>query len=154
MQVRVQKKGKSVWKSRYVGNVSVTQPRHQSWRLGNKRVYRASGEAQDLCCLYKGIRTPFLTHAFFFLYSSILSRSSSSAQAFAFSSHKGPPKMSGSGAGGKWMTSTVREKDIKKLRGAGIWPRESATVFRRRDKSSLLRNPMRWWYSFLILSAG
>ena len=27
--------------------------------------------------------------------------------------------MSGSGAGGKWMASTVREKDIKKLREAG-----------------------------------
>ena len=44
----------------------VTQPRHQSRCLGNKRVYRASGEAQDPCCLYKGIRTPFRTHTFFF----------------------------------------------------------------------------------------
>jgi hypothetical protein len=46
--------------------VWVTQPRHQSRRLGNKRVYQASGEAQNPCCLYKGIRTPIRTHAFFF----------------------------------------------------------------------------------------
>ena len=44
----------------------VTQPRHQLRRLGNKRFYQASGEAQNPCCLYKGIRTPFRTHAFFF----------------------------------------------------------------------------------------
>ena len=46
--------------------VWVTQPRHQLRRLGNKWFYQASGEAQNPCCLYKGIRTPFRTHAFFF----------------------------------------------------------------------------------------
>ena len=39
-------------------------------------------------------------------------------------------------------------------RGLGIWPRKSATVSRRRDRSSLLRNPTRGLYSSLILSAG
>ena len=29
-----------------------------TWRLGNKQVCRASGEAQDPCCLYKEIRIP------------------------------------------------------------------------------------------------
>ena len=61
----------------------------------------------------------WVTHAFFFLCSSIPSRSSPSTQAFAFSIQKGLPKMSGSGTGGKWMACTVREKDIKKLWEAG-----------------------------------
>ena len=47
----------------------VTQPRHQLRRLGNKRFYQASGETQNPCCLYKGIRTPFRTHAFFPIHS-------------------------------------------------------------------------------------
>ena len=46
--------------------VWVTQPRHQLRCLGNKRFYQASGEAQNPCCLYKGVRTPFRTHAFYF----------------------------------------------------------------------------------------
>ena len=37
-------------------------------RLGNKRVYRASGEALDPCRLYKEIRNPLFTHAFFFCF--------------------------------------------------------------------------------------
>ena len=109
--------------------VWVAQPCHQSWCLENKQIYRASGEAQDPRCLYKGIRTPFFTHALFFLYSSIPFRSSPSAQAFVFSAHKGFPKMSGSEGGGKWMAFTLREKDIKRLWGRVFgqenWPPSS-----------------------------
>ena len=34
--------------------------------------------------------------------------------------------MSGSGAGGKWMVSSVKEKDITKLREAGYLDKEIA----------------------------
>ena len=64
-----------------------------------------------------GIRVFPFTHAL--PYSSIPFRPSPSAQVFLFFVQKVFPKMSGSRAGGKWMASTVREKDIKKLRGAG-----------------------------------
>ena len=47
------------------------------------------------------------------------------------------------------------ERRISKTFGRpGIWPRKSATVSRRRDRSSLLRNPMRGLYSSLTLSVG
>ena len=52
------------------------------------------------------------------------------------------------------MASSVQDKDIKKLRRTGIWPRKSATIFRRRDRLSLLRSPMRGSFSSPILSAG
>ena len=43
-------------------NTGTGNPTVPSWHLGNKRVYRASGEALDPCRLYKEIRTP-LFHA-------------------------------------------------------------------------------------------
>ena len=39
-------------------------------------------------------------------------------------------------------------------KGSHIWPRKSATVSRRWDRSSLLQNPSRGLYSSLTLSAG
>ena len=99
--------------------VWVTQPRHQLRRFGDKRFYQVSGEAHRLFHPYKGTRIHPFHVRLLPPSSSVLAHSSSSAQAFIFSAHKGLPKMSGSGAGGKWMASTVREKDIKKLREAG-----------------------------------
>ena len=49
--------------------------------------------------------------------------------------------MSGSGAGGKWMASSVKKKDIKELREAGYLAKEIITVSRLRDRSSLPRAP-------------
>ena len=79
--------------------------------------YQSSGEAHRLFHPYKGTKI----HSF---HPRLLSDSFPSAQAPAPKHSpslptKGLPKMSGSGEGGKWMASTVREKDIKKLREVG-----------------------------------
>ena len=50
----------------------------------------------------------------------------SSAQALAFSAQKSTPTMSGSGAGGKWMASSIKKEDIKKLREARYLAKEIA----------------------------
>ena len=44
---------------------------------------------------------------------------SSSAQVLASPVRESTPIMSGSGAGGKWMASSVKKEGIKKLREAG-----------------------------------
>ena len=62
--------------------------------------------------------------------------------------------MSGSGAGGKWMASTVREKDIKKLREAGYLAKKISHRLPTAGQIVPTPDPMRGLYSSLILSAG
>ena len=57
-----------------------------------------------------------------------------------------------SGAGGRWMVSSVTEGDIKKLRRAGYLPDDIAHRLPDEGRSSLLQNPMRGWYSSPISS--
>ena len=122
-------------------------------RLGNKQVYRASGEAQDPCFLYKGIKTPSFTHAFF-LCASVPSCSSPSAQASAFSIKKVSQKCTDPRQEASGWPLPFGRRISKRFGRPCIWPRKLATVFRQRDRSSLLRNPMRGLYSSLIFSAG
>ena len=68
-----------------INTVWVTQPRHQSRRLGNKRVYQASGEAHSFYRPYKGTRTPPFYPRLLLPCPSILAHSSSSAQVRIFS---------------------------------------------------------------------
>src|SRR4051812_2817994 len=63
----------------------VTQPRHQSLRLGNKRFYGASREAHNFYCLYEGTRTPLFHPRLLLPCPSILAHSSASAQVLIFS---------------------------------------------------------------------
>ena len=58
-----------------------------------------------------------------------------------------------SGAGGKWMVSSVMEGDVKKLRSAGYLPDDIA--HRLPDEGQLIPTPgpMRGWYSLPISSA-
>ena len=53
-----------------------------------------------------------------------------------------------SGAGGKWMVSSITEGDIKKLRRAGYLPDDIA--HRLPDEGQLIPTPgpMRGWYFF------
>ena len=84
-----------------------------------------SGEALDIRDLYKGIRIPYL-HPHLSP-PSVLPSLSSSAQASSFSlNRESTPKMSRSEAGGKWMASSVKKKDIKALREAGYLAKEIA----------------------------
>ena len=80
-----------------------------------------SGEALDIRCLYKEIRIHPFTHALFLPAHPF---SSPSAQASILSAPKSTPTMPGSGAQGKWMASSVMEKDITKLREAGYLAKE------------------------------
>ena len=98
-------------------NTSVgNQPRHLHGPWGQAS-FKASGEALDIHCLYKEIRIPSLHHAFS-LSLPIHSRAPV-PKLPSFSPQKSTPTMSGSGAQGKWMASSVTEKDIMKLREAG-----------------------------------
>ena len=90
--------------------------------LGNRRVFRASEEAFNIRCLYKGIRTPSssLTPSLCLRLSNLeLQRPSS----HLFSTQA---TMSGSGGQGKWMVSSVKEEDITELRAAGYLAKEIA----------------------------
>ena len=58
-----------------------------------------------------------------------------------------------SGAGGKWMVSSVTEGHIKKLRKAGYLASDIGIGFPKRGCSSPLLGPMRGWYSSPISSA-
>jgi hypothetical protein len=62
--------------------------------------------------------------------------------------------MSGSGVQGKWMTSSVKEKDIMKLREAGYLAKEIA--HRLPAKGQIIPTPglMRGWCSSPTSSAG
>jgi hypothetical protein len=62
--------------------------------------------------------------------------------------------MSGSGVQGKWMASSVKEKDIMKLREAGYLAKEIA--HRLPAKGQIIPTPslMRGWYSSPTSSAG
>ena len=51
--------------------------------------------------------------------------------------------MSGSGAGGKWMASSVKKKDIKELWEARYVAKEIIHRLRPKDRSSLPQSPMR-----------
>ena len=58
-----------------------------------------------------------------------------------------------SGAGGKWMVSSIMEGHIKKLRKAGYLASDIAHRLPKRGSSSPLLGPMRGWYSSPISSA-
>ena len=79
--------------------------------------FKASGEAFDIHCLYKGIRIPCSSPTP--SPSSALPLLSSSAQVLIFSVSSKHSTMSGSGGQGKWMASTIQEEDISELRAAG-----------------------------------
>src|SRR4051812_23582619 len=66
--------------------------------------------------LYKGIRSSFLTYAFFLL---CLSISCALKLQHPSSPFRPQPTPTMSGAGGKWMASSVTEGQIKMLRKAG-----------------------------------
>ena len=82
----------------------------------------ASGEALDIHCLYKEIRISFLHPRL--LSFSVLPFSSSSAQVLILSASRKHSTMSRYGGQGKWMASSVKEKDITKLREAGYLAKE------------------------------
>ena len=73
-----------------------------------------SGEAFNIHCLYKEIRISILHPCLLFL--SVLLLSSSSAQLPIFSISRKHSTMYGSESQGKWMVSSVKEKDITQLR--------------------------------------
>ena len=83
-----------------------------------------SGEALDIHGLYKGIRIPSLHPRL--LSFSALPFSSSNTQFLILSASRKHSTMSGSGAQGKWMASSVKEKDITKLREVGYLAKEIA----------------------------
>ena len=113
----------------------VTQPRHQLQCLGNKRFYQASGEAHSFYRPYKGTRTPLfrprllLPDPFPFARAPAPEHSSSpTTKAF----RKCPdPEQEANG----WPLPSGR-RISKSFGRPGIWPRKSAIVSRRRDRSS------------------
>ena len=62
--------------------------------------------------------------------------------------------MSGSGVGGKWMASTVREKDIKKLREAGYLAKKISHRLLMAGQIVPTPEPHKRVVFFLTLSAG
>ena len=94
---------------------------HNPWEQAS---FKVSGEALDIHCLYKEIRIPFLHPRL--LSFSALPFSSSSAQVLILSASRKHPTTAGSGGQGKLMASSVREKDITKLREAEHLAKEIA----------------------------
>src|SRR4051812_2695239 len=83
--------------------------------LGNRRVLRlVGGGALDINCLYKRIKIQIFTPC-------LLPSSASHPQAPAPNLQSFPPPptspaMPGSGSQGKWVASSITEKDVKDLR--------------------------------------
>ena len=127
------------------------QPRHShgSWEQAS---FKASGEALDIHCLYKEIRIPFFHPCLLLLFA--LPFSSSSTQVLIFSASRKHSTMSGSRAQGKWMASSVKEKDITKLQEPGYLAKEIAHRLLAKGKSSPPQSPVRGWCLSPISSVG
>ena len=128
----------------------VTQPchLHSPWES-----FEASGVAFNIHCLYKGIRIPSSspTTSLYLRPSNLeLQRPSS----HLLSTRASTSTMSGSGGQGKWMVSSVKEKDIAELRAAGYLAKEIAHRLPAQGQVSPHRSPMRGWFSSLISSVG
>src|SRR3954463_14316800 len=102
---------------------------------------------------YKGIRIHLFTYAFFLLCLSV----SCALELQRPSPHFPPqPSPAMSGAGGKWMVSSVMEGHVKKLRKAGYLskdishrlPPHPKVGYLKRGSSSPPQGPMRGSYSF------
>src|SRR3954466_1973434 len=90
--------------------------------------------------LYKGIRIHLFTYAFFLLCQSISRELKLQRPSPLFLPQPSPTM---SGAGGKWMVSSVTEAQVKKLRKAGYLSKD--IPHRLADKGQLLptQGPMR-----------